>query len=59
MIIELNIPAPSEKIIQAIHRISDSAPLELELKAMHDRIQDYTRNSVSRKFVEDDEELNN
>ena len=59
MIIELNLPAPSEKIIQAIHRIADSAPLELELKAMHDRMQDYTRNSVSRKFVEDDEELNN
>jgi hypothetical protein len=59
MIVELDLPLPSEKIIQAIHRISDSAPLELELKAMHDRMQDYTRNSVSRKFVEDDEELNN
>ena len=59
MIIKLDLPSPSEKIMQAIHRIANSAPLELELKAIHDRMQDYTRNSVSRKFVEDDEELNN
>lgn len=58
MIIELDLPAPSEKILKAIYRIAESAPLELELKAMHDRVQDYTRNSVSRKFIEDDEELN-
>jgi len=58
MIIELNLPKPSEKIVQAVYRIADSAPLELELKSMHDKIQDYTKNSVSRKFIEDDEELN-
>lgn len=58
MIVELDLPAPSERIIQAAYRIANSAPLELELKEMHDRVQDYTRNSVSRKFIEDDEELN-
>jgi hypothetical protein len=59
MIIELkNIPMPSEDIINAAYRIANSAPLELELKAMHDKIQDYKKNSVSRKFVEDDMELN-
>jgi hypothetical protein len=58
MIIELDLPLPSKKILQAIYRIAEAAPLELELKAMHDRVQDYTRNSVSRKFIEDDEELN-
>lgn len=58
MIIELNLPRPSKKIIEAIYRISNHAPLELELKAMHDKVQDFKRNSVSRKFIEDDEELN-
>lgn len=58
MIIELDLPSPSQKILEAIYRISNHAPLELELKAMHDKIQDYKRNSVSRKFIEDDEELN-
>lgn len=58
MIIELDLPSPSNKIIQAIYRISDAASLELNLKAMHDKVQEYTRNSVSRKFIENDEELN-
>jgi hypothetical protein len=58
MIVELDLPHPSENIIQVAHRIANSAPLDLELKAMHDKIQDFTKNSVSRKFIEDDEELN-
>ena len=34
MIVELDLPVPSEKIVKAIYRIAESAPLELELKAM-------------------------
>ena len=58
MIVALNIPPPSVKIINAVNRIASVAPHELELKAIHDKFQDYSINSVSRKFIENDEELN-
>jgi hypothetical protein len=58
MITELNLPKPSPVLLEHIYRVAQNADLELGLKAMHDRIQNYTRNSVSRKFVENDAELN-
>jgi len=58
MFVKLNLPGPSDRIKDAIYRIADSSSYELELKKTHDKVQNYTVNSVSRKFVEDDSEFN-
>jgi hypothetical protein len=57
MITELCIPKPSPELLQNVYRVAEAAELELPLKAMHDKIQNYTRNSVSRKFIENDAEI--
>jgi len=53
MFLKINLPSPSVDIKREIYKIVDSAALELDLKKKHDQIQNYSVNSVSRKFVED------
>jgi len=58
MITLLDLPQPSNQLKDLILSVANSAPLELDLKKKHDTIQNFTKNSVSRKFIEDNEELN-
>lgn len=58
MIVKLCLPPPSINLLHEINRVASAAPLEIELKQMHDKIQNFTKNSVSRKFIEDDEIFN-
>jgi hypothetical protein len=58
MFIKLNLPKPSEELVSEIYRIAETSPLELELKKKHDLVQNYTVNSVSRKFIENDKNFN-
>jgi hypothetical protein len=60
MIREINLPPPSQKILEKIERMLSITEIDLELalKRKHDYIQKFRKNSVSRKFLEDDEELN-
>ena len=53
-----NLPTPSDELIALCRQIASEAPLELNLKKIHDTIQTFTVNSVSRKFIEDNEQLN-
>jgi hypothetical protein len=59
MIIIKNLPKPSESLISRSKELMETAPLELHLKSVHDSIQNFTVNSISRQFVVDDEILNN
>lgn len=54
MITKLNLPKPSKNIIDRVFELSETADLEIELKNKHDSIQNFTKNSVSRKFIEND-----
>lgn len=58
MFVKLNLPSPSTAIVNEISRIVLDAPLEMNLKKLHDGIQDYKINAVSRKFIEDDQTFN-
>lgn len=58
MFVKVNLPTPSPELIQEVYRVAKAAEWELNLKKKHDFIQNYTVNSVSRKFVEDDERFN-
>jgi hypothetical protein len=58
MFTDLKLPNPSNELINKCYEISGIAPLELALKAKHDYVQNYKVNSVSRKFIEDNTELN-
>lgn len=59
MLTKIILPSPSKEIIRRIYELSDSAAEELSLKQIHDNIQNYTKNSVSRKFIEDDPIITN
>lgn len=58
MFVKINLPSPSAAIRKEIFRIVESSPLEMSLKSKHDSIQNYTVNSVSRKFIETDSIFN-
>jgi hypothetical protein len=58
MIKIINIPKPSDLLISRCFELLETAPLELHLKSVHDKIQNFTINSISRQFVVDDKILN-
>jgi len=57
IILELNLPGPSNQLLSAIMRCASEAPLDTQLKKNHERLQSNTVNAVSRQFEKDDEEV--
>ena len=58
MIKILKLPQPSIELVELCRHMAITAPLEMNLKKLHDNIQNHTVNSVSRKFIEDNDKLN-
>lgn len=58
MFVKIKLPAPSLKILSEIDSIAKTSSFELDLKRKHEHIQNYQVNAVSRKFIEDNDLIN-